>query len=136
MAKQSGITMAVAVDDSAGVARTITNDVTSVTFATPRGVQDVTGLDKSAIERLLLLADGTVTLNGVYNTAATTGSHTVLKTISSTSVNRTVTLTPLGGSALAMEMIGTNYSLNRAQDGSLTFTAEFSLADGAVPTWT
>lgn len=136
MAKQSGITMAVAVDDSAGVARTITNDVTSVTFATPRGVQDVTGLDKSAIERLLLLADGTVTLNGVYNTAATTGSHTVLKTISSTSVNRTVTLTPLGGSALAMEMIGTNYSLSRAQDGSLTFTAEFSLADGAVPTWT
>ena len=136
MPKQSGITMAVAVDDSAGVARTITNDVTSVTFATPRGVQDVTGLDKSAIERLLLLADGTVTLNGVYNTTATTGSHTVLKTISSTSVNRTVTLTPLGGSALAMEMIGTNYSLNRAQDGSLTFTAEFSLADGAVPTWT
>lgn len=136
MPKQSGITMAVAVDDSAGVARTITNDVTSVTFATPRGVQDVTGLDKSAIERLLLLADGTVTLNGVYNTAATTGSHTVLKTISSTSVNRTVTLTPLGGSALAMEMIGTNYSLSRAQDGSLTFTAEFSLADGAVPTWT
>ena len=136
MAKQSGITMAVAVDDSAGVARTITNDVTSVTFATPRGVQDVTGLDKSAIERLLLLADGTVTLNGVYNTTATTGSHTVLKTISSTSVNRTVTLTPLGGSALAMEMIGTNYSLSRAQDGSLTFTAEFSLADGAVPTWT
>ena len=136
MPKQSGITMAVAVDDSAGVARTITNDVTSVTFATPRGVQDVTGLDKSAIERLLLLADGTVTLNGVYNTAATTGSHTMLKTISSTSVNRTVTLTPLGGSALAMEMIGTNYSLSRAQDGSLTFTAEFSLADGAVPTWT
>ena len=136
MPKQSGITMAVAVDDSAGVARTITNDVTSVTFATPRGVQYVTGLDKSAIERLLLLADGTVTLNGVYNTTATTGSHTVLKTISSTSVNRTVTLTPLGGSALAMEMIGTNYSLSRAQDGSLTFTAEFSLADGAVPTWT
>ncbi len=135
MAKASGIGMTVQVDDSAGTLRAITNDVLSCTFGTPRGQQDITGLDKSAIERLLLLADGTVTLTVAYNTAASTGSHTVLKTIPSTSVNRTVTLTPPGGSALSMEMIGTNYSLNRGQDGSLTGTAEFALADGAVPTW-
>jgi hypothetical protein len=133
--KQSGITMAVAVDDSAGTLRTISNDVTSVTFNTPRGVQDVTGLDKSGMERILLLADGQVTINGVYNTAASTGIHTVLKTIPSTSVTRTVTLTPLGGSALSMEMVGSDYSVNRAQDGSLTVSATLQLADGAVPTW-
>jgi hypothetical protein len=30
-------------------------------MATPRGVQDITGVDKSANERLLLLADASVT---------------------------------------------------------------------------
>jgi hypothetical protein len=135
VAKQSGITMAVSVDDSAGTLRNISNDVLSVTFNTPRGVQDVTGLDKSGMERILLLADGQVTINCAYNTLASTGSHTVLKTIPSNSNNRTVTLTPLGGSALSMEMVGTDYSVNRAQDGSLTSAATFQLADGAVPTW-
>ena len=135
MAKASGIGMTVSVDDSAGTPRAITNDVLSCTFGTPRGQQDITGLDKSAIERLLLLADGTLSLTVAYNTAASTGSHTVLKTISSTSVVRTIALTPPGGSALSMEMIGTNYSLNRGQDGSLIGTAEFALADGTVPTW-
>ena len=127
--------MAVAVDDSAGTARVISNDVTSISISTPRGVQDITGLDKSGIERLLLLSDGTVSISGVYNTAALTGSHTVLKTISSNSALRTVTLTPTGGSALAMEMVGVSYDLARAQSGELTFTAEFQLADGAAPTW-
>ena len=136
MPKSTGLAMAVSVDDSGGTLRVISNDVLSCTFGTPRGQQDVTGLDKSAIERLLLLADGTVSLTVAYNTAALTGSHTVLKTISSNSNNRTVTLTPTGGSSLTMEMIGTNYSLTRGQDGALTGTAEFALADGAVPTWT
>jgi hypothetical protein len=110
--------------------------VTSVTIASPRGVQDVTGLDKSAFERLLLLADATITITGVYNTLASTGSHTVLKTIpTSTTVVRPVTLTPLGGSALTVNCIGTDYTVARSQSGELTFTATLMLADGAVPTW-
>ena len=64
MAKESGLGMSVAVDDSGGSARTISNDVTNMDFATPRNEQDITGMDKSAIERLLLLADFSVTLNG------------------------------------------------------------------------
>ena len=135
MAKSSGITMTVSVDDSNGTARDISNDVVSVNFSTPRGVQDVTGLDKSGIERLLLLADGKVSIECVYNTTASTGSHTVLKTISSNSSSRTVALTPLGGSALSMEMKGSNVSWARAQSGELMISAEFELADGAVPSW-
>jgi hypothetical protein len=37
--------------------RAIKNDITNWQMATPRGVQDITGVDKSANERLLLLAD-------------------------------------------------------------------------------
>ena len=70
MAKESGLGMSVAVDDSAGTARTISNDITNLDWATPREEQDITGLDKSARERLLTLADFSVTLNGVFNDAA------------------------------------------------------------------
>jgi hypothetical protein len=122
-----------AVDDSAGVARTISNDIVNATLSTPRGVQDVTGVDKSAMERLLLLADFSGTLNGIFNDAANM-SHAVFKTVPSTSVNRTLTF-GISGQTLAAEVLFTDYSLNRGADGGLPFTAPFVLADGTVPTW-
>lgn len=137
MAKSSGITTTVNVDDSGGTPRNLSNDITSITVATPTGMQDITGLDKSAIERLGLLKDGTVTFNMIFNPTATTGQHAVFRTSSSTDVTRTVTVvfntTPTA--TLAMEMKISEYNLNRAQDGSLVATATAMLADGAVPTW-
>ena len=79
MAKESGLGMALAIDDSSGSARTISNDVTNFDFAIPRAVQDVTGLDKSANERLLLLADFSIGISGVFNDASNM-SHDVFKT--------------------------------------------------------
>ena len=64
MAKQSGLGDYVAVDDSSGSARDISNDVTSATFDNGQDLQIVTGIDKSAQERLILLGDGNVTRNG------------------------------------------------------------------------
>ena len=134
-AKESGLGWTtLSVDDSGGTARAIINDVTNFEFATPRGVQEVTGVDKSAIERLLLLADFSITLNGVFNDAASTGAHSVLKTVPSTSVNRTVSLA-VSGQTLANECIFSDYALTRAAGGELTWTAPGVLADGAVPTW-
>jgi hypothetical protein len=133
VAKESGLGFSIAVDDASGTPRTISNDVTNHAIATPRGVQDVTGVDKSAMERLLLLADGSLTLNGVFNDAANM-SHAVLKTVPSTSVPRTCTLA-ISGQTLAMEMLFSDYSLTRAADGSFTFAAPGVLADGTVPTW-
>jgi hypothetical protein len=134
MAKASGLGWTtLSVDDSGGTARDIRNDVTSCEIATPRGVQDVTGLDKSANERLLLLADASVNLTGVFNSASSK-SHDVLKTIPSTSVNRTISLT-VNAVSLPGEYLGTDYSLSRAQNGELTWKAPFVLADGTVPTW-
>lgn len=134
MAKESGLGWTTAsVDDAAGSPQAIKNDFTSIQFATPRGVQDITGIDKSAYERLLLLADGSFTGNGVFNDAANM-SHAVFKTVSSTSVNRTTTLT-VSGQTLAMELLFTDYPLNRADSGELTFAVPGVLADGTVPTW-
>lgn len=133
MAKESGIGMTVTVDDSSGTGRAITNDITNIQFTTPRGVQDVTGLDKSAIERILLLADGTVTINGVFNDAANL-SHDVFKSVPTTSVSRTVVIVH-SGQTMTMEILFTDYSLNRGTDGSLTWSATGSLANGTAPTW-
>jgi hypothetical protein len=134
MAKSSGIGQTtLSVDDATGTARAIKNDITNWQMSTPRGVQDVTGVDKSGNERLLLLADGSVTLNGVFN-AATNQAHDVFKTVSSTSVQRTVTHT-VNGVTLAMEMVASDYALTRGDDGALTFSVPLALADGTPPAW-
>ena len=132
MAKEAP-TMTVAVDDSGGSARSIENDFTSVDWSMARGVQDVTGIDKSAIERLLLLADFSITCNGVFNDASNM-SHAVFKTVSSTSVARTVTVVT-SGQTLPNEVLFTDYSLSRSQSGELTFSAPGVLTGGTVPTW-
>jgi len=134
MAKEGGLGWTtLSVDDSSPAAQTILNDITDFSMATPRGVQDITGIDKSAFERLLLLADHSVTLSGVFNDAADQ-SHDVFKTVPSTSVARTVTSVH-SGQTLASEMLFSDYALTRAQDGSLTWTAPGALSDGTVPTW-
>lgn len=134
MAKETGLGWTtLSVDDAAGVVQAIKNDVHNFEFATPRGVQDVTGVDKSAMERLLLLADFSITLNGTFNPAAG-ASHAVLKTVPSSSVNRTVSLV-VSGQTLSNECLFTDYNLTRADSGALTWQAPGVLADGNVPTW-
>lgn len=135
MGKKSGLAWTtLSVDDSGGTQRDIRNDITNFQFATPRAVQDTTGIDKSAFERLLVLADFSITLNGVFNDTATTGQHIVFRTVSSTSVNRTVTMV-ITGNTLANETLFTDYSITRAASGDLTWTTPGVLADGTVPTW-
>ncbi|MFH9248238.1 hypothetical protein ACH4LK_22755 [Streptomyces lydicus] len=134
MAKENGLGWTTcSVDDAAGVVRDIKNDITNLQFATPRAVQDVTGIDKSAMERLLLLADFSVTLNCVFNDAAGR-VHDVFKTVPSTSVARTTTLA-VSGQTLTNEVLYTDYPLTRSNSGELTAAVPGVLADGTVPTW-
>lgn len=134
MAKETGLAITTfSVDDSGGTARDIRNDITNFQMSTPRAVQEVTGIDKSAIERLLVLADFSVTPNGVFNDASNL-SHAVFRTVPSTSVSRTVSIN-ISGQSLANECLFTDYNLTRAASGELTWTAPGVLADGTVPTW-
>jgi hypothetical protein len=132
MAKEAGFPFTVEVDTEADALTDISNDVTNHSFATPRAVQDVTGVDKSAMERQLLLADFSVTLNGVFNDLL---SHLVFKTVPSGSLVRDTDLT-ISGQSLDNDCLFTDYALTRAQNGALTWAAPGVLADGTVPTWT
>ena len=125
--------MSLAVDDSGGSARTISKDSTKFDFSTPRNVQVVTGLDKSAEERLQLLADFSITINGVFNDASNQ-SHAVFSTVPSSSVARTVTIT-VSGQSLPNETFFNDYAITRAATGELTFSAPGTLTGGTVPTW-
>jgi hypothetical protein len=134
MSKVTGLAWSVlSVDDASNVQRDIRTDVNDLQFATPRAVQDVTGIDKSAMERLLLLADCSITMNGVFDPASNQ-AHDVFKTVSSTSVNRLVTITT-NGKTLAPTMLLTDYTVKRAIGGELTYTVPGVLANGVVPVW-
>lgn len=134
MAKESGLGATISVDDSGGTARAISNDITTFNFATPRGVQDITGINKSAMERLLLLADFSISMTIVFNDASNM-SFDVFKTVPSTSVARTVTLA-VSGQTLANEVLFSDAPWTRAASGEMTCAPTGALADGTVPTWT
>ena len=137
MAKESGLGVTtLSIDDSAGAAQAVKNDITQFNLSTPSGVQDVTGIDKSAMERLLLLADGQLQITYVFNDAANQ-IHAVLKnyrTILAGQEGRTTSLAH-SGQTLAMELLFNDYPLTRAADGSLTGQATGQLADGTIPAW-
>ena len=137
MAKSTGLGWTtLSVDDSSGAVCALVNDVTNCQFSTPRGVQDVTGMDKSAYERLLLLADFSITLNGVFDPGTTPNmAHYCFSTVPSTSVLRTTTLTHLT-KTLAVETLYTDYQVTRPAGGELNWQAPGVLGNGAVPTWT
>lgn len=134
MPKQTGLAWTTLnVDDATPTARDIRNDVTNMEYATPREMQNATGIDKSAMERLPLLADFSITLNGVFNPDSNK-SHDVFKTVPSSATVRTVAL-GIGGKTLSNECLFSDYSHSRGDNGALTWTAPGVLADGTVPTW-
>ncbi len=104
---------------------------------TPRAVQDVTGVDKSANERILLLADISMTYNGVFNSASNF-SNAVFQTVPSTSVPRVNTLQPTSSSEpnLTFTCIFTDYQLTRSATGELTWQVPGSGSSGTPPAWT
>jgi len=135
MAKQTGLGDYLAIDDSGGTARDLSNDLTSYSVNTPQNMFEVTGIDKSAVERIIGLNDYTLTVNGVFNKASNK-SHDVFKTRTGT---RTVTLA-IGGNTsgypkLEAEMLVNEYNLERGDDGGLTWSAGLSLQSGTVPAW-
>ena len=139
MAKQPGFPVKISIDNSAGALKDLSNEVTNWTLTGSRGTVDVSGQDKSGVEKLHLLADGGFTITGPFNPTVDK-SHAVLSDLDNV---RSVTVAisddgaavSSGDPELDMEMLITNYDLSRGADGSLTFTASFVLADGTAPNW-
>lgn len=133
MAKESGIGLSATIDDAGGSGQALTDDFTNIQVATPQNVQVITGLADTAEERLLLLRDASMTLNGVFNDASNM-SHAVFKTVTTTGASRTSVFVH-SGQTLTLEMMVTDYPLSRAADGSLTFAVPGVLANQTSFGW-
>ena len=127
--------MTASIDDGTGAAQTITDDITNLTIGVPRGIQEVTGIGSSGVERLLLLADLSVGLNGVFNPAATK-SHAVFKTVPSQAPEQTRAVSiAISSQTLTAETLTGDYALTRAADGAFTWSVTLVNADGNIPAW-
>lgn len=124
--KVSAITTTVTV-----ASNNISNDVLSFSFNTPYGSQEITGLDKSAVERLLLRADCSGTLTFAFNVDASR-SHATLKTPGS----KTFVILFAGVATATFTAITTDYALAVAEDGSMVGTAPWALSSGTAVAWT
>lgn len=133
MAKTTGLGWTTLdVDDEGGVAQDVREDVNSLEFSTPIGLLEVTGIDKSAMERLHGIADFSATLNFTADFDTSDSVHDVFADLSSI---RTV-LIVVAAQTLTNECLFSDYALNRGTDGSLSGSAPCSLAGGVVPNWT
>lgn len=136
MSKESGLGLTVTVDDSAGNGQAISNDITNLQWAMPSEVQDVTGVNSSARERLLLLADFTISLSGPFNDAASL-SFQVFKnyrTLAASQVGRTTAIAH-SGQTLTQEVLYAGFDFTRGADGSLNWTAPGSMSNGTFAAW-
>lgn len=134
MAKESGLGWSTASrDDSGGTLRAIVNCVRNIDFATPRNTTEITGLDKSSTERLLLLGDYSSNWTLSFNDAANTG-FCVHKTVASADVTRSEALT-VSGQSLNNEVLLTDMALSRDAAGDLVITGPAVLQSGCDPTW-
>ena len=136
MAKESGLGWTTCeVDDSGTTARDIKNDLTDINWNITRNVLEVTGLDKSAMERLVGLADFSVQMSGIFNDASAPSAHDCFKTVASADVARTVK-NVISGQTLSVECWLTDYGLTRGTDGQFAWAVPGVLQDGTDPTWT
>jgi hypothetical protein len=127
MAKVSGLPTTVSVGGA-----TISGDVGSLTLSTPYGVQDITGVNASALERLLLRADAQLTLNCFFN--ATAGaSHASLKTPGTKAV---VIVFANGAATATFTCVQTDCTWDLGADGALTMSAPLQLSNGTAVAWT
>lgn len=132
MAKETGLGWTtLTVENDAAAAQDIRNDLTNLDFSTPYGEQDITGIDKFAKERQLLLADFSGTLNSVFNPAANR-VHDVMS--GDLRVARTMVIV-ISGQTLTNDVLFTDYALTRAAGGEFTAQHPFVLQSGSVPTW-
>lgn len=134
MAKQTGITGTVTIGDASGVSQTFSADVQTFNINQSRAQIDVTGIDKSFMERLPGLGDYSVDLAGVFNGGnGTATAHYVFSSMGTALRAFTLVVGPqgtaVGTAALA------SYSVARGADGALTWTATLNCANGAAMSW-
>jgi hypothetical protein len=112
----------------------ISGDTSAISsWSTPVEVLDITGIDKSAIERLQGRAGTAVSFNVFFNDAA--GAAHLASRVPAAATNLTWAIgQTVGNTAGMMSGMTTSYDPTRAADGMLTFDIE-AVGNGTAPVW-
>ena len=114
----------------------LSGDVGSIeSMSDTQNLQEVTGLDKSAVERIALLADGAWSFSAFFNDAAL-AEHAALKTRGSGDKIATYLRgTTLGNAAAGIVGKQVDYAGTRNADGSIGFAINITGSDGDGMRW-
>lgn len=114
----------------------ISGDVGAVSnISTPRGVQETTGINKSAVERLLLKADASLTFDTWFNDA-TDEIHAALKGLSTADRLALFAMgTTRGDVGFGMTGKQVNYDWARSDDGGLSGSTNVEQSGGERAVW-
>jgi hypothetical protein len=133
MSKENGLGWTTfSVDDELGGPQDIRSATNTLEFSTPKNLLEVTGIDKSAMERLDGLYDFQATASGTFDDATTNSPHDVFADLSGTRTWNIV----VSAQTLSNEVLVSDYAMNRGNDGSFTWSAPAALQSGIVPNWT
>lgn len=114
----------------------VSGDTGSVdTIAMRRAALEVTGIDKSAVERISGLVDGEISFSSWFNPTANQ-QHTALSVLPATNKHVLyLTGATVGQNGYAMVAKQIDYQPARAADGSLAIAVQCLGADGNPPLW-
>ena len=131
MAKFAGLSVTVNIDNTGGTPVNCSNDISSIQLNVPVGEQVVTGLDKTAEERLQLLQDVGCTFSG--RGLPSSASRAVVFEALGTS--RTITIDFPDSATCSFEAFLYNLQIGRGDDGSMTWSVEAKLNNGTALAW-
>jgi hypothetical protein len=137
MAKLSGKSAVVSVDDSAGSPQIISGDVKGYEIQYEVDPLEVTGFGNGSKNYVPGLIVTGITLDVMWNTAATTGAYTVIKGIIGAAASKTVSVTPEGtGAVYSGEFMCDGFSPKSSPDGIIELgSIHFSVMGSTAPTW-
>ena len=116
------------IDNPAGSSVDISTDITSVTFASPKGIIDVTTFGDNYRDYLAGVADATIELEGIYNPASGKAGS-ILAVLSAGSATQSASWeyhpqgTASGKPKLSGEAYVTSFSVPAPLDEAVTFSA-------------
>ena len=137
MAKTSAKNAVIIIDDGSGTPRTVSADCKSFELDQESGLVEVTGFGDGSKNYVPGMPVHGITLDFFYNSAATTGITTVLRSIIGNSTSKTVSITPeVGGQTLSGEFMLDALPTKGTPDGVLEIgSVHFSVMGATAPTW-
>lgn len=131
MAKFAGMPVTITIDNTGGSGINVSNDVSSFDLNVPVGEQVVTGVDKSAEERLQLLQDFSATLKG--RGLASSATRAVL--FEALGTTRTLVIDLPDSATCTAEVFLYNLQISRGEDATITWSVECRLNNGTALAW-